>query len=352
MSYASFLAQSSCVSTAGRIVQHPCELPEHREDEAFARDPVFDTHPDDFQPMPPDLSTNERILFQEGRKVRGKVVAPHEATVRTPWYQTAQYIARRLGCSHRDAATLADCWAILDADEAMVEQFVRWVKARGIAAALAYFQTLATAAAEAETVDPEDALEASRLVDLADVERGLTPEIDPETYPRDDVEWSEVEWDAVDAWLEGSDPHAAGVDVTAPRVEEWHLLDEPAPVPAWEDRQPAAYRILLERARRAETLEALKAIGQPAYAETRWTATQKQVFWSAWQVRREALLADAQRHPTVQRALRRIQTTAVLAEVGRRLHQLQQQHPSYFSAAGWAIVWAAYHARKEASHVR
>ena len=85
------------------------------------------------------------------------MVGRHEAVVRTPWYLTSQYLSGKLGCPVVQAAQLADSFAILDADAAMVETFLGWVKVRGVDAALAYFSTLATAAAEAESVDPDDA---------------------------------------------------------------------------------------------------------------------------------------------------------------------------------------------------
>ena len=159
MSYEQFLGQwqesarrDGCVNPYDPDAVYP----EHREDEAWERDPLFDRHPDDFGEHP--LSPLDRQLFQDCRKVQGKVVGRHEAMVRTPWYLTSQYLSRTLGCPVAQAAQLADSFAILDADAAMVDTFFGWVKARGLDAALAYFSTLATAAAEAEGVDPDDAL--------------------------------------------------------------------------------------------------------------------------------------------------------------------------------------------------
>jgi hypothetical protein len=126
------------------------EYPEHREDEGWERDPLFDRHPDDFGAH--ELAPLDRQVFEDCRKVQGKVVGRHEAVVRTPWYLTSQYLSRTLGCSVAQAAQLADSFAILDADAAMVEVFLGWVKARGLEAGLAYFAQLATAAAEAESV--------------------------------------------------------------------------------------------------------------------------------------------------------------------------------------------------------
>jgi hypothetical protein len=159
MSYAQFLVQWQASARRDGCV-NPYDpdavYPEHREDEAWERDPIFEVHPDDFGEHP--LAPLDRQLFQDCRKVQGKVVGRHEAVVRTPWYLTSQYLSRKLGCPVAQAAQLADAFAILDADAAMVETFLGWVKTRGVDAALAYFSTLATAAAEAESIDPEDAL--------------------------------------------------------------------------------------------------------------------------------------------------------------------------------------------------
>ena len=76
------------------------EYPEHREDEHRLVDAIFDVHPDDFGAHP--LAPLDRQLFEDCRKVQGKVVGRHDAIVRTPWYLTSQYLRGKLGCSVAD----------------------------------------------------------------------------------------------------------------------------------------------------------------------------------------------------------------------------------------------------------
>jgi hypothetical protein len=261
MSYEQFLGQWQASARRDGCV-NPYDpdavYPEHREDEAWERDPIFDRHPDDFGEHP--LSPLDRQLFQDCRRVQGKVVGRHEAVVRTPWYLTSQYLSRTLGCPVAQAARLADSFAILDADAAMVETFLGWVKARGLEAGLAYFSQLATAAAEAESVDPDDALHhATASYQDWEHDRAVA-ERDDELAALPDLAWTPMgdEWAAMDAWLgrHSDDPdrdQSVGVDLSAAITEGWHLLDEPDEEPTWLERQPTRYRCCCIRSRRPTT---------------------------------------------------------------------------------------------------
>jgi hypothetical protein len=326
------------------------DYPEHREDEAREPDALFDVHPDDFGAHP--LAPLDRQLYEDCRKVQGKVVGRHEAVVRTPWYLTSQYLSRTLGCPVAQAAQLADAFAILDADAAMVDTFLGWVKARGVDAALAYFFTLATAAAEAESLDPDDALHHA-TESYQDWEHDRTvAERDDETAALPDLAWTPMgdEWATMDAWLgrHSDDPdsdQSVGVDLSAAITEGWHLLDEPDAEPTWLERQPTRYQVLLHQVEAATDLEALKRLGQKGYAATWFTREQRQVFWSSWAVRKSAVLEQVARWQ-LRREVARIQATSDLTQLGQRLYQVQQAQPQRYSPAQWAALWHVYRRRK------
>jgi hypothetical protein len=227
--------QQLIVEWYGSPVGHRCvnpydpeaDYPEHREDEAWERDPLFDRHPDDFGEHP--LAPLDRQVFEDCRKVQGKVVGRHEAVVRTPWYLTSQYLSRKLGCPVAQAAQMADSFAILDADAAMVDIFLGWVKARGLEAGLAYFSQLATGAAEAESVDPDDALHhATESYQDWEHDRAVA-ERDDDLAALPDLAWTPMgdEWAAMDAWLgrHSDDPdsdQSVGVDLSACAPQKFH----------------------------------------------------------------------------------------------------------------------------------
>jgi hypothetical protein len=353
MSYQDLIVAWHEAPVGGRCVNPydpEADYPEHREDEAWERDPLFDVHPDDVGTYA--LAPLDRQLFEDCRQVQGKVVGRHEAVVRTPWYLTSQYLSRTLGCPVVQAAQLADAFAILDADAAMVDTFLGWVKARGLEAGLAYFSQLATTAAEAESVDPDDALHhATESYQDWEHDRAVA-ERDDELTALPDLAWTPMgeEWAAMDAWLgrHSDDPdsdQSVGVDVNAAITEGWHLLDEPDEEPTWLARQPARYQVWLHQVEAATDLAQLKRLGQKGYAATWFTREQRQVFWSSWGVRKGALLEQLARRQ-LRREVARIQASSDLTQLGQRLYQVQQAQPQRYSPAQWAALWHVYRCRK------
>jgi hypothetical protein len=353
MSYEQFLGQWQASARRDGCV-NPYDpdavYPEHREDEAWERDPIFDLHPDDFGEHP--LAPLDRQVFEDCRQVQGKVVGRHEAVVRTPWYLTSQYLSRKLGCPVAQAAQLADSFAILDADAAMVDTFLGWVKARGLEAGLTYFSQLATAAAEAESVDPDDALHYA-AASYQDWEHDwAVTERDDDLAALPDLAWTPMdeEWAAVDAWLgrHADDPdsdQAVGVDLSAAITEGWHLLDEPDEEPTWLEQQPARYQVLLHQVEAATDLDQLKRLGQKGYAATWCTREQRQVLWSSWAVRKGAVLEQLASRQ-LRREVARMQAAPDLTHLGQRLYQVQQSRPQHYSPAQWAALWHVYHGCK------
>jgi hypothetical protein len=82
--------QQLIVEWHGSPVGHRCvnpydpeaDYPEYREDERRPVDALFDVSPDDFGEH--SLAPLDRQVFEDCRKVQGKVVGRHEAVVRTP----------------------------------------------------------------------------------------------------------------------------------------------------------------------------------------------------------------------------------------------------------------------------
>lgn len=116
-------------------------LPEHREDEDYQPDPLFGPQPfdrdsfgeqelyiDHWGAPIPHFTMGERMLREHCDKVRGKVIAPHEPLISTPWYLTAEYISKILQCSVQDAQVLADSWSILDTTPHIVNECILHAK--------------------------------------------------------------------------------------------------------------------------------------------------------------------------------------------------------------------------------
>jgi len=350
-------------------------------------DPVWEVDPERCWEHTQQLSQAERLLFQECARVDGKVVGCHEVVVATPWDLTAELIAKRLGCGVAPAAQLADCWAILDVTPAMVETFLGWVKARGVAAGLAQFQRWAMPAAAAEAMDPEDALEhrqaQAKLAELDEVGVGMTPELAllleegvpsaaliahrcgiPLAQAGEVREalilqcFAEAVQAAHPATAEAEDGErdealdlADGVDVAPPPTLDWHLLDEADEETPWLERQPFRYQRLLWQVRRCPELTALKALGKAVYAQKALQGSQAAVFWTEYELRKAALLRELSRpqrlSPVATRWLARIQATVNLAAIGRSLYRLQAAKPPGGPwPEEWTVLWAAYQEAK------
>ena len=82
MSYQDLIVAWHGTPLGGRCVNPydpEAEYPEHREDERRPVDAIFDVSPDDFGAY--SLAPLDRQVFEDCRKVQGKVVGRHEAVV-------------------------------------------------------------------------------------------------------------------------------------------------------------------------------------------------------------------------------------------------------------------------------
>jgi len=354
-----------------------------------ARHPIFSVDIDRCWEHTGHLSQADRLLYQECALVDGKVVGFHEAVVVTPWYLTAEYLRKRLTSSPQQAATLADSFAILDATPAMVETFLDWLTVRGVEAGMPYFTALAQAAAEAETVDPADALHHAAMWEQIDapqeVGMGLTPELAlllAEGVPsaaliahRCGLSLAQA-GEVREALLlqcfaeaaQAAQPIAAGADdaesddalnlaeeveSVAPPTLHWHLLDEEDPETPWLARQPLRYQQRIREVRRCEDLTTLKALGKAVYEERTLHGSQAGVFWTEYELRKDALIRELARptrlSPVAQCFLARIRTATNVPAIGRWLYRTQTaQVPGGPQPAEWTVLWTAYQAVKGA----
>jgi hypothetical protein len=108
-------------------------------------------------------------------------------------------------------------------------------------------------------------------------------------------------------------------------------------------------KVMLQKTRRAESLAALKPIGQKVYA-LRWNGRQKAAFWAEWNARKRAILQRTERRVTrVRKALEKIRsTTKGFGAMSQRIYTLSKSHPDFYPEEGWALIWAAVKARKAA----
>lgn len=141
-----------------QVLWDSINLLESRDDELHEKDPIFDLSPDDFEPMPKDLTGREVIDFQELYKLGDRVIGPHAAVVDRQKVLTAQYIAERLQCTVAQGKALAEAFIALDFTKAIVWQTLSEIKSRDITQSIEYYTMLVR---ELDAIGPsaDDAME-------------------------------------------------------------------------------------------------------------------------------------------------------------------------------------------------
>jgi hypothetical protein len=362
------------------VIPNEVPMPEHREDEERAHDPIFDNPPDNFEPMPADLTGREVIDFEDLKKLGGRVIGRHEATVDLPQYLTAQHLSRRLRCTAAEAKQLSDCWQALDFTEAMVHDALAEIE--DVQAAITRYQSLADGV-KALAVDPEDALEhrntngfahnpvdlgsnddnpewllllnegvpsaamiAHRigvaLVSAGDIREALILQHFDEAKAILEQASAEVDDDEDELDVEPTDDQDE--DVHGFVSEGWHIMDDKDFTPDWLAQQPAQVQVLFRRVERAQSLADLKALGQKVY-ELEWTSPQRAAFWAFWRVRKAAVLAQVvARQAKVRKAVEKLRSLQgpALAKAGQKLFALSKSAPSFYNDEAWTAIWAAH----------
>ena len=347
------------------------DLPEHREDERRIGNPLFDPQPfehdsfgvqelrvDSWGAPTPRWTQQERMLREWCLFYGNKVLAPHEATITTPWYLTAQYIAKRLQSTHEEAMTIAACLKILDLPQQEISELLTWIsQVQDIPFATSYLETWATQAAFAEYTDPEDAMEHRsfnsnpHIDNLPDDNTELNSEEiiipdDQQDDTIDDVQELDPDWTPLDQWLEGSLDEAQGLDFAYP-TEAWHILDEQNE-PDWESLQPPAYIVILNQTRFAKTLQDLRPLSQHAYTITTWTSQQRSVFWDAYTARKNALNTQLLRIKNVRAAINKISRLPVqdLSITTAKLLHFTRANPDFYPKDALTFIWDQLNQRR------
>jgi len=247
----------------------------------------------------------DRMIIEDCNLVSGKVVAPHMNTKSYPFWLCPEYIAKRIDCSVREATNLVDCWSILDATQKMVEKFISWTKAKGISKALPYFEKLAAAVAEVESINPDDATET-----------------DGPTY-------------------------------IAPQLYRYHVIgeydDDEDDNKPWLECQPRWYQNLIKKVQNCN-LDNILVIGKEIYQKN-LNQNQAGVFWTEYNLRKAKLEKNIKLGPTARAITRRIaKANGNLASLGVWLYKAQQGQIKITNPPKkheWTMIWKAYNQRKE-----
>ncbi len=247
----------------------------------------------------------DRMIFEDCELSGDKVVAPHLNLKPYPFWFCPEHIARQIGCNFRDAAKLLDCWVILDSTQKMVNTFIRWVKARGVDKAVPYFEKLAMAVGEVESINPDDATENDEIAYET-----------PDTYKY----------------------HAVGA------YEE----DEQKP---WMDKQPGWYQSIIKNLQACDSIERLAAIGKEIYRKE-LSHDQAGVFWGEYNRKKAGLEKKITIGATARGMIASIvKANGNLASLGAWLYKVQQGQIKVANPPEkheWIMIWRKYNERKEA----
>jgi len=279
--------------------RHGCELPGQGQAdsarEAVAGFPIGDLRPH----FPRQL---EREIYEHTPDGAEVPMAAHEHVGGPARHLSVKWIAARAGCSTEDARQLADRLAVLDVNERLAREICRWAYVRGTPATLAYLDPLCMAAAEAETCDPEDALEQGK---------------------------------------------ADGV----PETIAYHRVgEEDEGAPDWLSRRPWL-EALCEELRNAPTMPELKALKKSIY-DLPMPGTWASVAWSFAYAAEDRLQARARKaRPNHAAALLARIAAAGKRElrcIGKAMYNLQAGKAKTHAKLDdhWSDLWEAYNARK------
>jgi len=276
-----------------------------------------------------DMNQLDRQIFEDCTVADGAVVAPHlNVKSRCSVHLRPEILQKRIGCTFHQAVSLADAWSIIEVTAKMVNEFITWIKAKGIEESIAYFERLAMELAEVEVSWDHEAAEPLRedgddpedSFDLAgDGDDGYREEI-PDLYAY----------------------HAIGYDELAEAMEL-----------TWEERQSRSYRSLLTKVRGMNDLDALRDLGKKVYA-LGLSRDQAGVFWYEYRKTERQIMAEIGKSLSVsaRRLLQQVRNAnGNLAALGARLFKIQRGVIKMADSPRkheWIIIWAAYHGQQAA----
>jgi|LSQX01.2.fsa_nt_gb hypothetical protein len=276
-----------------------------------------------------DMSQLDRIIFEDCAVADGAVVAPHlNVKSRCPVHLRPEILQKRIGCTFHQAVALADAWSIIEATAKMVNEFIVWIKAKGIEASIAYFEHLAMELAEVE-VSWEHEVGESLPDDGGDDDYGGINDGDGDDAYREEIS---------DLYAY----HAIGYDELAEAMEL-----------TWEERQSRSYRSLLTKVRGMNDLDVLRDLGKKVYA-LGLSRDQAGVFWYEYRKTERQIMTEIGKSLSVsarQLLHQARNANGNLAALGVRLFKIQRGVIKMADSPRkheWIIIWAAYHDRQAA----
>ena len=340
-----------CIEQAEEDGHPPPQLshhwPEHREGEAkphdpyplYASDPVHDHNPDSFEPAPADLSPLQQIEFQDLYKLGGRVIGPHAAIVDLPKYLTAEYLSMRFKCSIAQAQELSGYWQELNLESSTVKSLCYEHKGQPIEDILAQYKMIAS-----EML----ALQAPETDAMGHINTGGYAHNAPDfgTYDREGYQAFQEENDEEDENLEelGEEEDKDFPDFV---FEGYHTMDDAEDYgELWLERQPQEVQEIFGLIDVAVSLKELKDLGVEVYALTNWTQAQRNGFWAAWKVKRQAILSSVWKNvPKIRKSIAKLDaaTPKECSHIGIKLHALAKENQSFYTPEGWLLLWTRYH---------
>ena len=316
------------------------------------------------------MTQSERMIHEDCVLSGDAVLAPH-ANVKSGCksHLRPELIAKRTGCTFAQAVQLCNAWCIIEATSKMVDTFILWIKVKGAAQAVTYFEKLACQLAEVEG----GCEEFESMGDESDPEEG---DVIPETvgfHPIGCTINTVAYCDVCEAPNDVSQAFGEDDEATiyCKHCDNSFKAYKYAWEKPWESAQPKAYRSLLNKLRYCEKLDVLCAIGKAIHENkpltkeqggTLWFEYQKArkmtkgqagVFWHEYNKAKARLTGDVFHNlgETAKTIMHLITATAVkdLGRIGTMMHKVQtgkafMTNPP--SKEEWGILWAAYKARK------
>jgi len=250
------------------------------------------------------MSTFERMDFEDLELCGDKLLAPHENIVDMPYYLTLEYLSKKIGGDLMLLEEYRDLLIDLEADKATCHEFEKWVNEKGIEPAIRYLKML--------------------LIEMAVCNPGnedyLTRMRDEENDSFDPMSW-----------------HKVGC-----------LYEELEPL-SWMDHQPRWYQQLIHTIDQAKDLDALSIMGKRLY-QMNLTHDQASVAFDRYQICKSCLKSKIKLSPTARGLIGKInRANGNLGRLGAWLYKLQQgviKMANLPTRHEWSIIWKAYRARK------
>ncbi len=272
-----------------------------------------------------DMNSLDRIIFEECVPSADNtvVMAPHENLSTSPYYLTPRWVISKirpgktltplriasqransfsastlspidLTLSFRNAQDLLCFWETIGNTRPLVDSYITWINASGIAASLKYFGHLASELS-CITTNPDDFLK------------------------------------------------SLSADPPAPTLHAYHTIGE-QDLPDYYDTIPNWFKELLASIENCPTLETIAELGKASYDKD--LGQYAGVFWMHYNRRKKALTPRIV--PKADLIIATINSTKLrsrLAKIGKRLYELQAD-PDYIPTTNWNPIWATYKERK------